>query len=122
MIETRSVNALNSLVLIKDRESSAIPDSLGGRASAATASCVAVGTREEHDGPTTIRVAEIGEEIETPALKIHDGDLELNSRELMVANVLGEPLIRFSVMEPVARVQIFTNHSTEPDEIVVLVG
>lgn len=121
-VEVRSVSPRNSLLLIMDPNSDEIPDSMGGQAVAATSSCVAVGTKEEHDGPTEIRMADADEDLEIPALKVHDGDLELNSRELVAADILGEPFLRWLVKDTSVRVQIYTNHSTEPDEIVVLIG
>jgi hypothetical protein len=121
-VESRSVIPMNSLILIMDSKSGQIPESTGGRGIAATSSCVAVGTREANDGPTELRMADIGEEIELPALNIHDGTLEVSSGELVASNIVGEPFLRWAVEGPSVRVQIYTNHSTEPDEVVVLVG
>jgi hypothetical protein len=67
-------------------------------------------------------MADSREDIELPALKMHDGMLELQSRELVAANILGAPFLRWPVKQPSVRVRIYANDSAEPYEIVVLVG
>ncbi|MQB01886.1 MAG: hypothetical protein GEU78_16675 [Actinobacteria bacterium] len=121
-VESRSVIPTNSLILIMDSRSGQIPESMGGRAVSSTSSCVAVGTKEESEGTTELRMADVGEEIELPALNIYDGRLEVSSGELVASNVLGEAFLRWPMDGPSVRVQIYTNHSTEPDQIVVVVG
>jgi hypothetical protein len=83
---------------------------------------VAVGTREEHEGAIEIRMADAREDVQLPSLKVYDAKLELSSRQLVAANIRGEPLLRWPVNDSSVRVQIYTNHSTEPDLIVVLIG
>jgi hypothetical protein len=123
-VESRSVRPMNSLILIMDPQSTEIPEpeSLSEGIVAATESCVAVGTRVAADGPTEVQMADSGDEVETPPLKVHDGKLELSSGVLVVANILGDAFFRRKIEHYPVRLRVYANHSIEPDEIVILVG
>ena len=118
---SRLVTPSNSVILVMDPQLGKIPNSMNGRVVAATDSCVAVGTKEEYEGPTRIRITdEVSDD--TPPLKVHDGAVEVTSGEIVVANILGEAFLRWPVEGTSVGLQIYINHSTEPDEIVVVVG
>lgn len=121
-VKALSVNPTNSLLLFMDAQAPQIPESMGGKAVAATDSCIAVGTREEYGGPIELRIASADEGINLPALEIYDGVLRVTSGSLAVANIFGKQFVRWPLNTSSVSVRIYTNHSTEPDEIVVLVG
>ncbi len=123
-VNKRSVSPPNALVLIRDYAAAVdIPATMGGGAVTSTKSCIAVGTREEHDGPTTLVVAHApaASEIELPPLNVFDDELEFASGRVVVGSVLGDEYATAPVGRPHARVRVYTNDPTEPDVIVVLV-
>lgn len=120
MIESADVIAPNSLLLVRDARSATIPPSMGGALVALTESCIAIGTREETEGPVRISFVEAEEGEALPALEILDHTLVSESGEVVLTTVLGDTLlIRRGAPGPV-RLKVYVNHSTEPDEIAVL--
>lgn len=124
-MQERSASPPNSVVLVRDAARADIPESMSGQVISATSSCIAIGTLEETEGPTRIRVADstaAGGNESLPALEVADTTLRVESGSLVVGDVLGVPYIHWPVEGPNVRVRVYVNHSTEPDEIVVVVG
>ena len=48
----------NSLILVMDRAVGVIPEAMTGRLIVATPTCIAVGTKSEHDGETSISLSD----------------------------------------------------------------
>jgi hypothetical protein len=119
-----TVTPSNSLVLIMDPATVEIPASMGGHPVVATPSCVAVGTLAEHEGPTEVRIFDsmTAQNESLPALEVVDTTLYCNSRKLVVGDVLGETYFEWLLHTADVRVRVYTNHSTEPDEIAIVVG
>lgn len=111
----------NSLVLIMDRTVGVVPDTLGGKLFAATSSCLALGTRSEHDGETSITLSDEGAPPglgDAPAL---DGMFGTPSRVLSICSILDDVYLEMDVPTETTRVQVWANHPTEPDVIAVVV-
>ena len=98
-----------------------IPATMQNRLVAATDSCVAVGCRQMHDGPTEIHFDPAGGASPQGEL-VFEGDLHTPSRELSVCSVTNEKLVFASVKESRTRVRVFANHPSEPDCIYVIFG
>jgi len=124
MITTVSLAPRNSVVLIMGAEGARIPDSMGGKLVVATTSCIAVGTRNEADGKTSITLTD-----ETQAgyhsddrrfQKVFSGVLETPERQLAVRTVLLQTVARLEVSKDLTRIVIFTNDESEPDKICIV--
>jgi len=121
---TISLAARNSVVLITGTEGARIPDSLGGKLVVATSSCIAVGTRNEADGKTSITLTD-----ETCAAfgcqerglqRVFSGVLETPERELVVRTVLLQTAAKLPVLKDLTRIEVFTNDESEPDNICIV--
>jgi hypothetical protein len=111
----------NSLILVMDRAAGAIPEAMAGRLVAATPTCIAVGTRSEHDGETSISLADEATPSEGGANPRFDGVLKTPSRRLSVCSVIEEVLLEMSVRSDETRVQVWANDAAEPDNIAIVV-
>jgi hypothetical protein len=109
----------NSLLLIMDHAFGEVPESMGGNLVAFTNSCVALGTLAQHDGETTVMLADALDEDARGEI-VFDGVLETPSRELSVCDVTDAKLLTLDVAWLRTRVQVFANDLREPDEIVVV--
>jgi hypothetical protein len=118
----RSVQAPNSLLLIMDPVVGRVPEATGGRLTAFTDSCVAIGTLSETDGPTRVRLLASAElpESDAPPMTAWQGVLATPTGELVVTSVTGEIYARRSVRESTP-LRLLVNDETEPDEIWIVV-
>ncbi|MEH2470125.1 hypothetical protein V1281_000627 [Nitrobacteraceae bacterium AZCC 2161] len=85
-----------------------------------TASCVAVGCISYMDGKAELTFARRGADIS--AQPAFDGSVETPSRSLAVLAPDAEILMTADVPSFSTRVQIWTNHPTEPDKIDIFFG
>ena len=117
-----SVAPSNSVVLVMDRTTGVIPDSMSGGLVAATSSCVAIGTLSENDGETSICLSDEGRPSGLGDGPVFDGILMTPSRTLAVCSVLGEVLVEMQVRSDKTHVQMWANDTAEPDRIEVVVA
>lgn len=110
----------NSLIFVMDHSSGELPEAINGQSVAFTDSCVAVGTLCEVDGETTITLTDSLEGVRRDQM-VFDGVLNVPQRELAVCSAANERLLTMKLPRPEARVQIFANDASEPDQIVVFV-
>lgn len=104
-----------------DRSVGVIPETLGGGLVAATRSCIAVGTREEHDGETSISISDEGAPSGVGSHPVFDGVIETPSKVLSVCSVLDDVFLELSVVAPKTRVQVWANDLAEPDVLAIIV-
>lgn len=78
----------------------------------------------EYDGETRVRVMdrETGAVESLAALEVFDGTITISGGMLVVASTLGDEYLVWPVPDGNLFIRIYTNHSTEPDEIDVVVG
>jgi hypothetical protein len=121
MKRTAEIAPPNSLLLLMDPASGEIPELIGERLVAATASCVAVGTLSAQDGTTRIILTD---ELapQDNAAPVYDGVIATPNRTLAVCTVLLDVLVEIDVPSTRARLRVWANHPTEPDEILALVS
>jgi hypothetical protein len=114
----------NSVVLVMDSQHGQIPESMRGVAVTVTSSCVAVGTLEEAEGPTRIRVLDAADAAleGLPAVAMLDTTLEISSGLMVVRNVLGERYVDWPVDAKEVRIRIYARRSMEPDDIAIVMG
>lgn len=119
-----TVTPPNSVVLVMDSQGGQIPESMGGNMVSATSSCVAIGTLEESEGPTQIRIvdASTAKDEELPTLEVIDAMLAAPSGLIIVRSVLGERYVEWPLDRPEARVRVYVSHSVEPGEIAIVMG
>jgi hypothetical protein len=118
-----SIVPKNSLLFVMCKDSGEIPESMEGKLVVATPSCIAVGTRCEVDGQTSIMLTdEITRVQRIPGLlKVFSGVLATPKKELDICTVLLEPALKCSVLNTQSNVEIWANDEREPDMICVFV-
>lgn len=122
-VEEFQVAPRNSVILVMDSRTGDIPNSMGSDLVVWTESCVAIGTKDETEGTTRVRVMdqEAAQNIGAlPDLKMFDGRLQTPTRQLVLETVNGS-LLTWGVSDS-THVSVHVNNSAEPDDIVVVVG
>lgn len=120
MYQTVDVAPSNSLILVMDRSAGVVPETLGGGLVAATPSCIAVGTREEHDGETSISISDEGPPSGVGSHLVFDDVVETPSKVLSVCSVLDHVFLELPVAAQKTRVQVWANDSAEPDVLAIV--
>lgn len=121
MRQTVSVVPSNSLILVMDRTVGVIPETMAKGLVAATPTCIAIGTRSEHDGQTSLSLSDEGAPSGFGVNATFDGVLKTPSKTLSVCSVLDEVLLETSVPSDQTRVQVWANDTAEPDRIAIVV-
>ncbi|MEZ5764289.1 MAG: hypothetical protein R3D69_08580 [Xanthobacteraceae bacterium] len=122
MRQQGSFSPLNSIFFIEDKAGGTSPelDEHGIRIWS-TPSCIIVGCLMSDDGPTELTLSDqSGDAIaETPAF---DGMLDTPSRVVEISTSEREVLLKSAVPRNLTRVRIWTDHPSEPDHILVVLG
>lgn len=106
----------NSLLLVMDRDSGKIPDSMDGKLVVSTPSCIAVGTLSEVDGETSVVLTnETAVAYSRSGLhKIFSGFLATPSKEAHICTVLLHTVAKLSVLSAESSVEIWAENGNEP--------
>jgi hypothetical protein len=110
----------NSLILVLDPETGALPDSLEGNSIAACPWGLAIGTLNEFDGETTVSLASAAELPDDQGLLRRWRGVVFTSGRIGVLNVHNEVLLE-TVSGEAQTVEVWTNDLNEPDIIWVIV-
>ena len=123
MTKTIRVAPQNSMVVIMDssREGE-LPKKLGRPRVRATASCVLVGTLVDADGETEIVVGGPEAVGEAEGQPVFDGFIEAPTGRVAIFSVVWEKFCELPVPAGSTRVRVWTNHPSEPDHIIVVLG
>lgn len=113
-----SVSAPYSLVLVSGG-TGGLPDQFNGQAVFATSTIIALGTLCEIDGRTRITLAK-GDAATGELRKVYAGSLHGLEGKLVVETCEGEVLLSCEAEGPVVAIEVFSNHSSEPDEILIV--
>ncbi len=118
MFELR-VRAPNSQFYVKDPAADDVAALARGAGVGATSSSITIGTLQESDGETKVRVYARGEDLpqHPDEALMFDGEIETTSLRLTVESVLREVYFEMKVLSPRTRVTVWMNHPIEPDEI-----
>lgn len=116
----------NSVLLVTDRalddlSEIDIPESMQGRLVASTASCVAVGTAVECEATVDIALTECPPLANAGLHCAGESTLRTPHREVVVRTIHLLPLVAIAVGNDLTDVQVWVNHPTEPDRIVIAV-
>ena len=107
-----------SVVVVSDAGVEGAPERMGSRAIAATATSIAVGCLAEVDGETEFTLGLLAE-VRRPEDPAFEGMIETPTRLIVVRSVTGDRLLEMQVATKLSAVAIWTNHPTEPDEVVI---
>ena len=108
------------LVIMDVASSGEIPKKLGPSRIAATSSSVVVGTRRAADGETSIAVSSGG--VVSPDQPALDVTIDALTQRVNLFSVLHEALCEVRVSSGRVRVRVWTNHPSEPEHIIVVLG
>lgn len=121
MFMVADITPPNSLILVMDQFVGIVPESMNGKLTAATPTCIAIGTLSEHDGPTHITLTDESQGSISGEL-VFDGVIKTPTGKLAVCTVLDEKILEAVVSQEITRVQIWANDRAEPDIILILVS
>jgi hypothetical protein len=116
-----TVSVAYSVILVMDQTIGVIPEAMNGGLIAATPSCIAVGTASEIDGQVAIELTDEPLEVDAELRCVSETTLQTPNREVAVCSVHHEKLLAISVEHDISRIQVWVNHPSEPDRIVVAV-
>jgi hypothetical protein len=121
---TESLAPRSSLLLIMGRDATGIPESMDGEPVISTASCIAVGTRHEADGKTSVTLTdetEVGSGCQQKGLRrVFSTVLDTPKRVLMVCTVPLQTVAKLPVAGVRTKIEVFANHENEPDHICIV--
>ncbi|MFM8580760.1 MAG: hypothetical protein ACKOFW_04565 [Planctomycetaceae bacterium] len=116
-----STSIPNSVLLIMDLVIGVIPETLAEELVAVTPSCIAIGTVSESDGEVEIELTDETPIFDGSMQRVVETRLQTPSREVSVYSIHWDKLLTINVKHEIAGVQVWVNHLTEPDRIVVVV-
>jgi hypothetical protein len=119
-MSTQSIRipVLNSLLYIRDSESTNFPDVDGKGASWLTKSCLAVSCLPDCDGETLVTIG-IVHEVRLARAPLFDGILETPSRKIIVETVLAAKILEAAIPRLRTRVVVWTNGHRATDIVVI---
>lgn len=118
MTSSISIFAPNSFVMISGGRGS-VPDRFEQeKAVAATATMITIGTLSELDGPTRITLVK-GRAVIGELRKLFVGNLHGLTGKLVVQTCEGTALLSGEIENPHAKIEVFANDLSEPDEILI---
>jgi hypothetical protein len=88
----------------------------------ASSECINVGCLYWNDGDTTITLGPFGELPPQPAPPKFDGLLATPKRRVLLTDANIPEILSMDVPETRTRVRIWTNHKTEPDNVIIALG
>jgi hypothetical protein len=88
-----------------------------------TPSCVAIGTRMEDDGETSVMLSDEAhaDSADLGLRRVFDGSIHTPKKEIWVSTVTGEGVLSLPVPMITSRIEIWANDITEPDKLLILV-
>ncbi len=89
---------------------------------AATDQCINVGCLYWNDGNTTITLAPFHELIPQKKLPRFDRLLDTPEYRIVISDALTPEILTMAVPSGRTRVRIWTNHKTEPDDVIIALG
>lgn len=124
MTATKKIAPPNSLLVVTDVGGGDVPQEFGpGPRIAYAPSCLLVGTLMFMDGETAVVLTdEAPTDLGDQYRLSFDGELETPSKEIQVCTVEWDVVLTQKVPSKLTRVQVWANHPSEPDHLVIVVG
>ena len=123
MITETQIAPKNSLLLVMDRDSGEIPESMDGKLIVSTPSCIAVGTLSEADGETSVMLTN-EKAVAHPGSGLHKvfgGVLKTPKKEVHVCTVLLQTIVKLPVSSTQSNIEIWADNEMEPSRLCILV-
>lgn len=89
---------------------------------AANRTCISVGCQYYMDGPTTITMGDYEDVAHPLAEPRFDGYIDTPDRRVDIFDANIPEILSMAVPQTRTRVRIWTNHKTEPDDVVIALG
>lgn len=121
MASSIKISPPNSMLFISDRDGGVAPQITRETRIWSTPSCVAFGCLMEQDGPTKVTLG-AAEDVTSEDRPAFDVFLETPSRNVTVFTSENRPVMEAGVLGTRTRLRIWTNHPSEPDEVVIGLG
>jgi hypothetical protein len=118
MLHSFRIRPPNSILFIVDPSGETIPAITRDRRIWATDSCICVGCLMEQDGPTDVTVGPDAQ-VAPPRAPAFDGVLRTPSRIVQISTSERTSVFEAPVENEQTRVRIWTNHPSEPDEVII---
>lgn len=120
MEKTITFSPPNSVILLMDFNHGDIPNWNPQKIVSATKTCIAVGTLNEIDGETLVRLfSDTGGEID--GLTIYfDGFIETPNKEVALVTILNEKKLEMEVKGTKTRIRVYANDEHEPDKLSIV--
>lgn len=109
------------MLFVSDVAGGLVPDIARDRHIWATSSCIVFGCLMFLDGETDV-VLGSWDEVAINSYPSFDGTLDTPNRMVMVSTVGWEVVLKMAVPKAKTRVGIWTNHPSEPDNVIIGLG
>jgi hypothetical protein len=96
-----------------------VPQYVDGQLTAATASCISVGTQAEVDGETTVCIDPSGKDCEHLSAAFV-GTIETPNRKFAIVTATFQRLLEVNVLNEICNVEIWVDDLRSPSEILVV--
>jgi hypothetical protein len=121
IIKSRTILSIpNSVLLVMDQSAGVIPETIDG-VIANTPTCIAVGTACECDEQVDIELTDEPPEVDERMQCVSRSSIATPNREIAVCSAHNDRLLSIKVQHDVSEVDVWVNHPTEPDRIIVAV-
>lgn len=121
MKQTIKVAPSNSIVFVSDTDGGIAPEAFRYDPIMSTPTCIVVGTLMQDDGDTAVTLAPFGD-VARSDVSAFDGMLETPTGQVVVSVVDRTVLLEGRSGSACTRIRVWTNHPSEPDEIVIAYG
>lgn len=118
MSVTKTVNPLNSILFLSDRDGGLPPKPIRGAMILATPSCISFRCFPEQDGPTEI-VLGASENVDPGYHPAFEGTLETPSRKIVVSTVDEQTVLQAAVPKKTIHVRIWLSHPQWPEKVII---
>jgi len=109
----------NSLLFISDAAGGATPEMTRGARLWSTPSCIAIGCLAFMDGETEVSLVNAAD---MPSKPVFEATLETPTRRVTVSTVDHKTLLSSAAPGMKTRIRIWTNHPTEPNQVLIALG
>jgi hypothetical protein len=120
MTSSISISPPNSLLVVTGGATDSIPESIKpGEGFASTPSAIAIACLMDQDGETNVTLGPVPKGTSRP---VYTALLETPNHYVAVWTIEWERLLEARVPTTRTKIQVWTNHPTEPNEVVIGIG
>lgn len=108
----------NSLILVEDSSGGEVPLSMNESLTSFTSTCLAIGCLSDMDGETNIGIGYF-DYLDEGVNLAFSGSLETPNLKIAINAVFGLRLLETKFKQIKTQIEVWVNHSIEPDRIIV---